>query len=179
MSDSSTSKPAGVRILPRTVSVSRMVGNAAELSGEIGIHSLERLLGLLAATEGTVEVALQFGKDDEGRPVIEGEVAADLSVYCQRCLDAMVMPVKQAFRLGVVASEEHAQNLPEQLEPLMVTDDEVDLFELVADEIILALPIVSSHAEQCGEQKYIRANDEPRLAQRQTPFENLANLLGK
>lgn len=179
MSDASNLTSSGARALPKSVSASRMVNNTAELEGEIAIQSLDRLLGLLAESDGNAMVSLQFGKDDDGKPLVSGEVEADLSVYCQRCLESMIVSVRQLVQLGLVDSEEQAQNLPERLEPLMVVDDTVDLYELVADELLLALPIVSSHAEPCGEQKYMRASEEPRLAPRQTPFKNLANLLGK
>jgi len=167
------------RVLPQFVSVSRMVGNAAELSGVVSLGSLDQLLGLLADPEGNVSVELQFGKDDEGRRLVSGSVEAELSVYCQRCLDAMMVPVQQSFSLGLVDDEEQAHQLPEHLEPLLVADDGVSLYELVAEELLLALPIVSAHAEQCGEQQYMREPDEHRVAPRQKPFEGLANLLGK
>lgn len=167
------------RTLPRHISVSRAIGKAAVFAGKVELRSLDRLHGLLANCDGFVSVDLMFGKDDYGRRAVTGDVAGGLSVYCQRCLEEMQVPVQQAVKLALVDSEEQAQLLPGHLESMLVNDDELDLFELVAEELLLALPIVSAHAEKCGEQQYMRAAEPTRLAPRQKPFEDLADLLGK
>ncbi len=164
--------------LPSEVSVARLVAAEAMLSGRMGIHQLTRLLDLLAGDEGWVDVEMRFARDDEGRRVINGSVSAEVAVFCQRCLEPMTLNVQQAFALAVVAGEDIAKQLPNELEPVIVTDDVLNVHALVEDELLLALPIVSLHEQECGGQRPINV-EEPEQESRQKPFEDLAEMLGK
>ncbi|MFK7731640.1 MAG: YceD family protein [Pseudomonadales bacterium] len=166
------------RDLPGEVSIARLLAAEAQLEGRLAIRQLKRLLDLLASDEGDANVDLQFIRDDEGRRLIKGSVSASMDVYCQRCLDPMTLTLKQGIALALVAGEDTAKQLPEELEPLIVVDDTVDLHALVEDELLLALPIVSLHEQSCATQRYMSA-EEPEQEPRQKPFEDLAEMLGK
>ncbi len=49
-------------------------------------------------------------------------------------------------RLGLVVSDEEARQLPEGMEPLLVTESPMPLSEIVEDELILALPLIPMHS---------------------------------
>ncbi|MEM8498301.1 MAG: YceD family protein [Pseudomonadota bacterium] len=166
------------RDLPGEVSVARLIAAEAKLEGCLAINRLSRLVDLLAGDAGNADVVLQFLRDDEGRRLIKGSVSAAVDVYCQRCLDPMTLALKQNFALALVAGEDPARQLPEELEPVIVVDDTVDLHALVEDELLLALPIVSLHEQNCAAQRYMSA-EEPEQELRQKPFEDLAEMLSK
>ncbi len=166
------------RDLPGEVSVARLVAAEARLEGRLAIKRLSRFIDLLASDAGNADVELQFIRDDEGRRLIKGSVSAAVDVYCQRCLDPMALALKQSFALALVAGEDPARQLPEELEPVIVVDDTVDLHNLVEDELLLALPIVSLHEQDCAGQRYMSA-EEPEQEPRQKPFEDLAEMLSK
>ena len=167
-----------VRALPRALPLTSMIAQEAILDGKVDVIELTRLAGALANTEGSVSVHLEFSKDDEKRRCVKGELTAQVNVFCQRCLSPMPLEVTQAFCLAVVADEEAGKQLPETLDPVFVVDDELDVFDLTEEEVLLALPIVSKHPHECGMREYFvseQSEDEPR----QNPFENLADMLDK
>lgn len=166
------------RDLPGEVSIARLLAAEAKLDGRLAIKRLRRLADLLASNEGNADVVLQFIRDDEGRRLIKGSVSAVVAVYCQRCLDPMTLTLTQDFALAMVAGEDPARHLPEELEPVIVVEDTVDLHTLVEDELLLALPIVSLHEQNCATHVYMSA-EEPEQEPRQKPFEDLAEMLGK
>jgi len=111
-----------------------------------------RFQPLLAADEGTIEAQLSFSRDEENRYVIHVAVEADVSVTCQRCLEPMPAHLTSDNTLAVVWTDEQAAHLPRHLDPLIVAQDACNLWELVEDELILAMPPFSYHdTQECKE----------------------------
>jgi uncharacterized protein len=113
--------------------------------------------------------------------VLEVSIRGEVEVTCQRCLGAMRQPVETTSRVAAVWSDDEARHLPKSLEPL-VTGEETDLWELVEEELMLALPPFSYHdSEQCRRPEPASEPDEPEVAgqeQRENPFNVLAQLKG-
>lgn len=82
----------------------------------------------------------------EGRRVhVRGRVTARLQVECDRCLKPVELPVESSFKLEYVTPEDYqAQQAIELTQAdldLSIYDGEVlDIDELVAEEILLAIP---------------------------------------
>jgi uncharacterized protein len=76
---------------------------------------------------------------------------ATLTPVCQRCLGLMRLEVSAATSVVVVDSEEQAATVPEEFETFLAPDGYSSLAALVAEELLLALPIVPRHAagERC------------------------------
>lgn len=166
-----------LRALPKFVSISKSVSQQAELMGLLAIADLSRMRDVLAEHQGQVDVSLQFGKDDEGRRVLGGQVSAQVSVFCQRCLAAMPLALSSSFALAFVSSEEEGERLPATLDPWLIMGDDVNLVEVVEEELLLALPIVSMHDEPCGDPNYLHAEPVVHESPRQQPFKDLAKML--
>lgn len=115
------------------------------LEGSFGIAGMERLAPLIRSTEGRVNYHLQFDRDEGGIPCIKGSVTATLVLQCQRCMQDMPFLVHGKVRLGIISTQQSAEQLPGDYEPLIVTDKEIPLVSIVEDELILALPIVAMH----------------------------------
>lgn len=124
------------------------------LSGEILISELSDICDELKGSSTTpVKVALTFRVDEEGYCYISGQIAADVPLTCQRCLQPMRLPLQSAIMVSPVASYEEAKRLPERYEPLLMTEGEVTLAEWIAEELHLALPLVPRHADpRCHDQ---------------------------
>lgn len=133
------------RSLPEFINPLRFAESGKALQGEIPLRSLKRLAETLAQADGTASVKLVFGKDADGRPIIQGHIGATLELICQRCLGNVRVPLDLDVRLGIVTSEGEAERLPETLDALMVEDAPVSVRDIVEDELILALPIVPRH----------------------------------
>jgi uncharacterized protein len=103
-----------------------------------------------AAGQTTVDVLLRFSRDEENRFVVSVRVEADLAVLCQRCLEPVPVSIRSENRLAVVGNDDAARQLPSSLEPWVVEEEAADLWALVEDELILALPLVAYHdTEEC------------------------------
>ncbi|CAK0765211.1 23S rRNA accumulation protein YceD [Gammaproteobacteria bacterium] len=135
---------------PELIDPFRLADQEREIRGTYPLAKLDRLIPSLHSPEGEVVFALHFGRDLESKPVIHGQVTTKLSLICQRCLTPMWFLIDCPVFLGIVQSMSEADRLPEEAEPLLVTETLVSIQELIEDELILALPIVATHEmEEC------------------------------
>ena len=84
-------------------------------------------------------------RDEERQAVIELRYRATVSVECQRCQQAMPLELAGENLLGIVWTDDQAKHLPRHLDPLIAPEEGCNLWELVEDEMILALPSFSYH----------------------------------
>jgi len=98
-----------------------------------------------ASVDGPVRAWLQFGRE-RGLPIAQVRVAATLRGVCQRCLGELRLEVRGDSRLAVVDSEAQGERVPEEFETFMADAGHSSLAALVAEELMLALPLVPRHA---------------------------------
>ena len=111
------------------------------------IARLSRLRPLLASTEGSVDYRLSFGRDERGYGVVTGRVFGELRLRCQRCNEAMALPVDSALSLALTEGLDEAAALPDDYDPLLLDGRLIRSSELVEDELLLAVPVIPRHAE--------------------------------
>jgi uncharacterized protein len=135
--------------LPKFIDPLLLADKNVSLEGRLPLSSLDRVNELLANDDGEVNLTLHFSK--EGKLAkIEGQLSVVLSVKCQRCLEAVEWPLSSEIKLGIVRTFEQASNLPEGFEPLLVSDeDKIPLKDIVEDEILLLLPDIPKHSDDC------------------------------
>ncbi|MCK5894704.1 MAG: DUF177 domain-containing protein [Endozoicomonadaceae bacterium] len=133
------------RRLPKQITPLKFAQNEYKLVGRIAVGELDRLVEMLAGKEAEVALSLEFFLEDNRRPMITGELKAELPMICQRCLDVVCVSIQTEINLAVVWSEEQAKALPKDLDPLIMKDDTADLQQLVEDELLLSLPLVAYH----------------------------------
>jgi uncharacterized protein len=137
-------------MLPRRIDPRKLTAQGATLSGCIPTAQLQRLMAAVLDADAGVEVTLDFGRDAQGNAVVEGEFTLDADLRCQRCLGVVRQRLSSGCRLGIVWDDQQARQLPRDLEPWVVPEQDADLFELAEDEVLLALPIVPRHdADAC------------------------------
>lgn len=166
--------------LPDWIDPLRLAESGREMRGRIPLAALRRLVPSLHDTEGVIELELYGQKEGKTRS-LHGHIVTRLNLVCQRCLEPVSLPVDIHFRLGLVSSEEQADRLPEDLEPLLITAPTLHLADLVEDELLLALPIVMLHPEGSACAAQARVNvpaqpEEPEEAPRKNPFAKLSQL---
>ncbi|MFN2328874.1 MAG: YceD family protein [Chromatocurvus sp.] len=170
--------------LPRTMDLRKQAMHKAHFEGSLAPADLHRLRGLLAGDEGSIQAMISCDLDEEGRTVLAVDVDARVSVRCQRCLEIFQRPLVANSRLAVVRTDEQAAELPEGLEPVLAAQ-EIDLWAVVEDELVLAMPVYSYHEDKkCIEQlagaefaATVAADDEPaQKAETDGPFDILAQL---
>ncbi|MAL98658.1 YceD family protein [Hydrocarboniclastica marina] len=156
------------------------------LEGSVPVSALKRVRDLLVKDEGSVSAVLGFGRDEENRRVVNGELEALIWVTCQRCLEPMQEHVRSRFSLAIVGDDDAAKQIPSQYEPLEThRGGGIKVRELVEDELLLAMSPFPMHPEQdCNE--HLAAGSEADLRSeaaaeegRRKPFELLEGLLNK
>ena len=159
------------RNIPDHVPVEKATQAGRLISGQLTASSLPRLQGVVAEARSDDErlnVALQFGRDENGRPVVEVSVHGAVMLTCQRTLQPFLYTLESTSTVALVASEAEAASLPESLEPVLCEQGEVQVMALVEEEVLLALPLrpVSPESEA------IQAVDDPAVTadDRQRPF---------
>ena len=138
--------------LPKTLDVRKAATRGVTVSGTVKPLDLKRFRSILAGDAGTIRADFAFSRDEENRYIVHVLVTAEVIVTCQRCLEDMPTSVSNENTLAVVWTDEQAEHLPRHLDPLIVADEASSLWELVEDELILAMPAFSYHeAEDCNE----------------------------
>lgn len=132
--------------LPLKVDPYRFADNETHLHGSLPTKNMSRLCGSLASDVGSVDINIKFGIDEQGLRFLRGHLTATLGLECQRCMESLDYEIIDDFLLGIVPTEEAANELPGRYDPLVVKGG-VDLFiqDIVEDELIVSLPIVPMH----------------------------------
>jgi uncharacterized protein len=147
--------------LPKRLDAIRFVDNETVLSGSLDVNLFERFQEAVEDVNGPVDFKLAFQRDAEDHMFIDGECSTKATMACQRCLNAVVLEVRGEFQVGLAFSDEKAKHLPKQYEPaIMDHNGNIDSFELVEDELILALPMFAYHADGECEIKQPKAETE-------------------
>ena len=116
------------------------------VSGTLSLANMARLRERLLEPLADVEVEMAFGSEGK-RCFVEGTVKGTIYIECQRCMNAMPMKIDHTFKLGLIESEAQIPELREDEEPLVVSDDEIAVADIVEDELLLLLPMVPMHPE--------------------------------
>jgi len=133
--------------LPQHINMLRVSEHAANFHGSLLIKNMQRLSPSLYSDEGEVVVDLIFGADEEGTRFCRVQLKAKVVLQCQRCMEPFTYEIISDFLHGIVASEREAEVLAEHYEPVIVPDGLLIIKDMVEDELILKLPIVSMHPD--------------------------------
>jgi uncharacterized protein len=164
--------------LPPSLDLARAARQTYGLEGRLPVKSLPRLVAALASDAGEVQVELEAGLDPARRVLITGRIDAELELQCQRCLEPVKLKVHAEPNLAWVKTDEQLAALPDEYEPLLSIDGHIELRDLLADELLLALPLVPRHEGDAacgGFTEAAEKNAEPAEV-RKNPFAELAKL---
>jgi uncharacterized protein len=165
--------------LPEYIDPLQLAEKRGELKGKIPLSQFARLADALQSDVGFVEVSLFFSK--EGRfAKIDGQIKSEIELQCQNCLNAVKWKVDSSVKLGIVASMDAANRLPEDYDPLIVAQEEKKLLiDIIEDELILVLPDFPKHQHDCLAEKLSLSKTTPfseSHSTRENPFAILAKL---
>lgn len=143
---------------------------------EFSLAGFARLRDRLAGPDGRARARLAFGPADSV-PAGELAVTADVSLVCQRCLQAMPYRLHSDSRLAFVMAE--SDRVPAGHDAIPGDPKRVDLETLVEDELLLALPAIARHpaGAECrlpGDAAPVQQAAAPELRR---PFAGLKDLL--
>ncbi len=136
--------------VPDYVDARKIFAQRAHIRGTVELSRFKRFCELLANPAGQVNVSLEFGLDDRHRRIVEGSIETCVAVLCQRCLEQTGIQLKESFKLGIVETEAQIERLPDDVDPWLSTDVRLSLVDILEEQLILAMPIVSYHPQACN-----------------------------
>jgi uncharacterized protein len=159
--------------------VDRLARGEVEIEFDVPLAELPRLKARIAGIGGSVHGAARFGQQS-GFAVAELALAGKATLQCQRCMQAMELPIEGTTHVALIFAEADAAEVPDELEPVLAREGRIDAGELVEEELLLVLPIVPLHADprQCVvplAAPLVAEEEAEQVTQR--PFEGLAELL--
>ncbi|MEM6483531.1 MAG: hypothetical protein AAF662_00910 [Pseudomonadota bacterium] len=126
---------------PRKINVRKAVTRGDTYKGLFGAAHLPAVAGVLPTDENFVEASVRFDLDEDQRYIAEVRFEARVDLVCQRSLNRFTAQLSGGSTLGLIVSESQSGDLPKAYEPWIVSD-ETDLWDMVAEEVSLALPTV-------------------------------------
>jgi len=163
--------------LPATFDPLRLADEGRRLAGSLPIKGFARLAQAGVRPRGAVEIDLQFRRTGQGARMLEAQMATELWLTCQRCLEELRLPLTLTPTFYFARAESEAESIPEESE-LVVVDQPLVLADFVEDELLLALPMIPMHAEaECRARGFRDGRDAD--SARKNPFAMLANLKNK
>lgn len=146
-----------------------------EFTGSMPLSRMDRLTGVIDEPgDAEIRFHVLFGLDEHGQVRAEVGVDGSVPLQCQRTLRRFEHPVESRSVVGIVFDEQAAQSLPEDYEPLLVDEARVRLEDLVAEEILLGLPLVPRAPDSSP-----MGDGRPAAAETYKPFAGLAELAAK
>jgi len=146
-------------VLPRHIDPRKFAQQGINISGDVDIAELTRVKSLLANSNGAAYAELRFGVDEQGVRKLTGSISATVEMVCQRCLEAAPQTLQIELNLGFAWSDEDVEKLPKSYEPWIIGEGQTDIYDVVADELILGLPIVAYHDQSCVPQELFSSKD--------------------
>ncbi|VAW51915.1 FIG01269488: protein, clustered with ribosomal protein L32p [hydrothermal vent metagenome] len=138
-----------LNILPELLNFPRQVELNRVIEGTYPVSKLARLNEALLSNNGDITAKLVF-TDSVGFASLKGEVSAKLLVQCQRCLEAVETELSGSFKFALISNEDEIGLLPEEFEPYLIEGEEQSIAELIEDELLLCLPMVTVHENDCS-----------------------------
>ena len=177
--------PMSEHPLPKTIEPFKLVTTRALVAGAVSLNSLSRLqaeLANTAAKANSAEVELAFQRDPQGYASATGFIRARGGLVCQRCLAVVSVPLDVPVNWAFVTDEDASCDVPKVYDAIILDEEAVSLFDLIEDELLLALPPVPMHEDgECKVPGYSSRN-EKNMEQREgkkNPFEVLAEFKKK
>ena len=161
--------------MPEKANFKRQVELNRTFEGDYPLDKFSRLGESLDSTDGHVTAKIEFGRS-VGFACIKATVSATLLLKCQRCLKPLETEVSGSFKFALVHSEEDFELLPDEFEPYLVEGEEQSIIDLIEDEVLLSLPMVTTHEKPCSE--FMSRQDKILKAEKEAshPFASLKAL---
>jgi uncharacterized protein len=164
------------------IDIDRFADRQADVAFDIPLSRLPRVQAQIAGAQGSVHGVAHFRREG-GYRVAKFALQGEAELVCQRCLAPMTWPLESEARVAMLATEQEADEAPQELETVHAPDNRIRVADLVEEELLLTLPLVPLHesAEECqaeqDEVPVVAAEEAAPAPDTQRPFEQLGELL--
>ena len=132
--------------IPPLISARKAAIAGITYSGVVRGKDIGRVAAAVLEIEGPLSVSLRFDINEGRKRTVEAKIEGRVSMQCQRCLKPVSVLVETCSTLTVVAHDEEAASVLRTTEPLLLDGDDLVVYSLIEDEVLLALPIVALHS---------------------------------
>lgn len=171
--------------LPQHIALDKWADIGFKWQGLVSVASFERLTRQIGTAENN-DIAVTLTLDRQDKILwLTYEVAAVLSVPCQRCLELLAVDVSGQYRMAILENNHkisYLESLDETADFVLLDevcpDDKkmLPVADLLEDELLLALPLSPRHDDcQMLTDSVGEVIDEPK----ENPFSVLEQLKGK
>jgi uncharacterized protein len=133
------------RSIPAYVDTRKIFLAQEHISGILSLQRLPRFCQSLSNNDGLVHIELNFTLSRTKQRLISGKLKAEVNVFCQRCLKPLGIELTDDIKLALVRDEEAAKGLEAELDPWIFEGFKMDPAELIEEQLILCMPLVSYH----------------------------------
>ena len=174
------SEGAPSKRLPRALDPRKQAHFHSLYEGMLLAEDLPRVADVVDSID-EISVRLAFSIEEQGKRIVAIDITGCVSVICQRCLKPVPVSMDIRSVVAIVWDEEEAKHLPEHLDPWVVGDAEADTYELVEEELLLNIPVVSYHEYDCIDPGLMKAGkkEDEQEEPKANPFQVLAGLKEK
>jgi len=151
------------------------------IKAEIGVGLIPRISEFVNHVNTSLLIEFSFSKSELGFAMVQGFISGSVIQTCQRCMQDTEVVVEQPVHLIMVTAQKMELAQREGVEIYEYDGQSIETVNLVADEVILGLPIVVKHEEldQCDPKtkQWLQGfNDEDKASHRDNPFAQLKDL---
>ena len=120
--------------------------NGQQISGEVPIVELTRLLDMLESPQGILSYSVKGRLDKHGNPSLDISATGQCQLCCQRCLKGLDYPIQLDARLLLrdQSSLDALDDAEEEFDSILA-EAQLDVLNLLEEEILLSLPIAPRH----------------------------------
>lgn len=165
--------------LRRRYQVHKEVSRNGFFEGSIPLADLIRLNDFLLPDELSkprreIKVRFEFERNEYDLPAVRGRLETRVALECQRCLGALDYPLELDFQLMIDASDELVRS--SSVDTLYSEDGYIDIFAVIEDELILAIPLVARHDDRACNEHWRNLDEGSTPPEENNPFAVLRNL---
>lgn len=122
---------------------------AERREGQIAVADMPRLLADCADSSGQINWTLVGGNHQMDVPQLALQISGQVQLMCQRCLHSFAFEVASSSVLILAKDDDQADELEAMLDDesldVILASQTFNLFELIEDEALLALPLSPRH----------------------------------
>lgn len=168
MSKGSFSKPLEAR---------KLAFQNAKIKGQLSSQQLQRLSDAVVGDFSPISCEMTFYREADGHAMIRGHMAGKVNLTCERCLEPVEHVIDTSFEVRPVLTDAQAQQHQKDVDIVMLNEEgTLDALAMLEDELLLSLPIVIYHDDDCRPVMQFGDDVVEEDAPRENPFAILASM---
>lgn len=162
--------------LQQTYRVSQEIGRNSFFKGCLKLSQVPRLASLVNTNDAEIEVIFEFTLNEYRNASIKGHIETNLTLQCQRCLEPVIQFIDLDFDLLIDSSDIEIKSF--QQETVYTDEGYLDMFKLIEDELMLALPLIMKHEDSSCNPYLLSGSEDSPVVTTNNPFAVLGSLKG-